>query len=106
MAVVHLTDSNFESEVLKSDLPVLVDFWAEWCMPCKKVAPILEEVAGQLNGKVKVAKINIEEGQGMATKYGVMSVPTFMFFKGGQVLNQKVGVLSKEQLISEIQNNL
>ena len=106
MAVVHLTDENFEQEVLKSDLPVLVDFWAEWCGPCKMFAPVLDDVANELDGKLKFAKINIEEGQSSATNYGIMSVPTIVFFKNGQVSSQKSGALTKEQLIGEIQNNI
>jgi thioredoxin 1 len=106
MAIVHLTDKNFEQEVLKSNLPVLVDFWADWCAPCKTVAPILEEVASQFEGRIKIAKINIEEGRNTATKYAVMSIPTFIFFKNGEALSQKVGVINRDQLVKEIEDNL
>jgi len=106
MSIVHLTDGNFEKEVLKSKIPVLVDFWAEWCMPCKMIAPILDEVVKKFHGKLKIAKLNIDEGQDTATKYAVMSIPTLMFFKNGAVSDQVVGALSKEQLIKKIQDNL
>lgn len=106
MAIVHLNDQNFEKEVIKSDLPVFVDFFAEWCMPCKKVAVIFDEVAKAYDGKLKFAKINIEEGQATTTKYGIMSIPTLVFFKEGNVIGQKSGLLTKEQLVKEINNNL
>jgi thioredoxin 1 len=106
MSIVHLTDGNFEKEVLKSKIPVLIDFWAQWCMPCKAIAPILDEIVKKYHGKLKVAKLNIDEGQDTATKYGIMSIPTLMFFKDGVVCDQVVGALSKEQLIKKIQDNL
>ncbi|MFH1655835.1 MAG: thioredoxin [Candidatus Omnitrophota bacterium] len=106
MAIVHLTDKNFEKEVLKSKTPVLVDFWAEWCMPCKMIAPILDEIFKEYSGRLKIAKINIDEGQNTATKYGIMSIPTLMFFKNGVVSDQVVGALTREQLIKKIQDNL
>jgi len=106
MAIVHLTDANFEKEVIKSDLPVLVDFFAEWCGPCKKLAVVFDEVSKSYDGKVKFAKINIEEGQAIANKYGVMSVPTLIFFKEGNISAHKSGFLTKEQLVKEINNNL
>ena len=106
MVVVHLSDQNFQNEVIKSKVPVLVDFWAEWCMPCKMIAPIINEIAKEFSGKIKIAKLNIDEGQNTATKYGVMSIPTIMFFKNGVVCDQVVGALSKEQLKKKIHNNL
>ena len=106
MVVVHLTDQNFQNEVIKSKVPVLVDFWAEWCMPCKMIAPIIDEIAKEFSGKLKIAKLNIDEGQNTATKYGIMSIPTIMFFKNGVVSDQVVGVLTKEQLKKKIQTNL
>lgn len=106
MSLVHLTEKNFQEEVIKSSLPVLVDFWAEWCMPCKKIAPIVDEVAKEYSGKIKVAKVNIDEGQGIASKYGIMSIPTLIIFKDGKAIDQVVGFLSKQQLKSKIEENL
>ena len=98
MATVAVTDENFENEVLGSDTPVLVDFWAEWCPPCKAIAPVLEELAGEMSGKVKIAKVNIEENPNAPTKYGVRSIPTLIVFKGGEIVSQNVGALSKPDL--------
>lgn len=98
-----LTDKNFEAEVLKSNVPVLVDFWAAWCGPCKVMSPIVEEVAKALEGKpVKVAKMNVDENQETPGKYGIMSIPTLMIFKNGQVVDQMVGVQAKEKLIEKL----
>lgn len=102
MADVVITDQNFEREVIKSDKPVLVDFWASWCRPCIMQGPIVEEVARQLAGKAKVGKLNVDENPAMAQKYGVMSIPTIMIFKGGTVVKQFVGVQSKEKLVGEL----
>ena len=93
--IVTLTDSNFAQEVLKSTTPVLVDFWAEWCGPCKMVAPILDELASEYDGKVKIGKVNIDEFQGLATQYGIRAIPTLLLFKDGQVADQIVGLRSK-----------
>ena len=98
MATVAVNDSNFEAEVLNSDTPVLVDFWPEWCPPCKAIAPVLEELAGEMSGKVKIAKVNIEENPNAPTKYGVRSIPTLIVFKGGEIVSQNVGALSKPDL--------
>ncbi|MFC1703873.1 thioredoxin [Candidatus Omnitrophota bacterium] len=106
MSLVHLTDKNFDSEVLASKEPVLVDFSAEWCGPCKMVAPIIEELANEYDGKIKIAKLDVDEGQGAATKYSVMAVPTLMFFKDGAVVEQISGALNKSQLKSKIDKNL
>ena len=93
--IVILTDGNFAQEVLKSTTPVLVDFWAEWCGPCKMVAPILDELASEYDGKVKIGKVNIDEFQGLATTYGIRAIPTLLIFKDGQVADQIVGLRSK-----------
>jgi thioredoxin 1 len=102
MGALHLDDKNFEQEVLKSDLPVLVDFWAEWCGPCRAIAPIIEELAGELQGKMKVAKVNVDEAQDLAGNYNVMSIPTLLIFKNGQPVEQVVGAMPKPQLMTKI----
>lgn len=102
----YVTDGNFDSEVLQSTTPVLVDYWAEWCGPCKMIAPILDDVAKEYSGKLKVAKLNIDENQETPAKYGIRGIPTLMLFKGGAVEATKVGALSKSQLTSFIDNNL
>lgn len=104
--VVHVTDQSFEDDVLKAEHPVLVDYWAAWCGPCKMIAPILDEVAGEYNGKLAVAKLDVDENQGTATKYGIRGVPTLMLFKGGNVVAQHVGVLSKTQLTAFLDSHL
>lgn len=96
--IVHTTDANFESDVLKSDRPVLLDFWAEWCSPCKMIAPILDEIAADYAGRVNVVKINIDENPNTPRTYHVRGIPTLMLFKNGQVQAQKVGAVSKSQL--------
>jgi thioredoxin 1 len=106
MALIHLTDNNFKKEVLESDLPVLVDFWAPWCGPCKMLGPLVEESAKEFDKKLKVAKVNVDESPQAATKYGVMSIPTLIFFKQGKVMNQVIGVLSRQELKKKIQENL
>ena len=98
MATKTVTDASFASDVLKSDKPVLVDFWAEWCGPCKMIGPSLEEISSELAGKVKVAKLNIDENPELAAQFGVRSIPTLMIFKGGQVASMKVGALPKTAL--------
>ena len=104
--IVKLTDGTFEAEVLKCSTPVLVDYWAEWCGPCKMIAPILEDISTEYAGKLKVAKINIDENSDIAPKYGVRGIPTLMLFKGGNVEATKVGALSKSQLSAFINQNL
>jgi thioredoxin 1 len=105
-AIVHVTDSTFESEVLQSSTPVLVDYWAEWCGPCKMIAPILDDVAKEYGGKLKVAKLNIDENQDTPPKFGIRGIPTLMLFKNGNVEATKVGALSKSQLAAFIDSNL
>ena len=106
MAVQEVTDKNFETEVLKADLPVLVDFWAEWCGPCKVISPIVAEISDELNGKLKVAKVNVDESQELATKFNIMSIPTLMLFKGGKPVEQIVGAMGKDQLLAKINPQL
>ena len=98
MSSVNVSDNDFDEEVLKSDKPVVVDFWAEWCGPCKSMGPLIDELANEKSDKVKVAKVNIDESPEAPTTYGVRGIPTFMVFKDGQVLDTKVGGMSKSQL--------
>ena len=104
--IVYLTDDSFQNEVLESSEPVLVDYWAEWCGPCKMIAPILTEIATEYQGKVKVAKLNIDENPQTPPKYGIRGIPTLMLFKGGNVEATKVGALSKSQLTAFIDTNI
>ena len=98
MGVGKVSDTNFDAEVLKSKEPVVVDFWAEWCGPCKMIAPALEEIAGSLNGKVKIVKLNVDENPATAQKYGIMSIPTLMLFKNGELASRQVGAAPKQKL--------
>ena len=103
--IVYVTDDSFEQEVLNSDLPVLVDYWAEWCGPCKMIAPILEEIVGDYADKIKIAKLNIDENPNTPPKFGIRGIPTLMLFKNGEVEATKVGALSKSQLTAFIDSN-
>ncbi|HHH38000.1 MAG TPA: thioredoxin TrxA [Sedimenticola sp.] len=104
--IVHLSDDSFEKDVLKSSQPVLVDYWAEWCGPCKMIAPVLDEIAGEYQGKLKVAKLNIDDNPNTPPRYGIRGIPTLMLFKDGEVEATKVGAVSKSQLMAFIDSNL
>ena len=104
--ILYVTDDTFETEVLQSTQPVLVDYWADWCGPCKMVSPILDELAGEYAGKLKIAKLNIDENQDTPAKFGIRGIPTLMLFKNGNIEATKVGALSKSQLSAFIDSNL
>lgn len=102
MSLVHLTEENFDGEVMQSDIPVIVDFWATWCPPCKILAPVFEELAGEYEGKMKFAKLDTDEVRAVAQKYSIMSIPTLIVFKGGKEVERMVGALPKESLKEKI----
>ena len=104
--IVQLTDANFDEEVIKSKVPVLVDYWAEWCGPCKMIAPVLDEIATDYEGRVKIAKLNIDDNPQTPPRYGIRGIPTLMLFKAGDVEATKVGAVSKSQLAAFIDGNL
>lgn len=104
--ILHVTDAEFEDKVLQASGPVLVDYWAEWCGPCKMIAPILDEIAGEYEGRLTVAKVNIDENPATPQRYGVRGIPTLMVFKGGEVIATKVGALTKSQLAAFLEGNL
>jgi thioredoxin 1 len=105
-SIVHTSDANFSSDVLKSETPVLLDFWAEWCGPCKMIAPILDEIAEEYKGRVKIAKINIDENPQTPPRFNIRGIPTLILFKNGTVEAQKVGAVSKSQLAAFLDSNL
>lgn len=104
--IVHVTDDSFESEVLQAGTPVLVDYWADWCGPCKMIAPVLDEIADEYDGRVKIAKLNIDDSPNTPPRYGIRGIPTLMLFKDGEVEATKVGAVSKSQLTAFIDSNI
>lgn len=105
-SIKHVTDATFESDVLKSDLPVLVDYWAEWCGPCKMIAPLLDDAASLYNGRVIIAKLNVDDNPDTAAKFGIRGIPTLMLFKDGKAAATKVGAMSKSQLTAFLDESL
>jgi thioredoxin 1 len=103
---IHVSDRTFDAEVLSSEIPVLTDFWAEWCGPCKTIAPILEEIAEEYDGELKIAKLDVDENNHTAMRYGVKSIPTLILFRNGQLVESLVGAMSKERLLSRIRPHL
>ena len=106
MPTKNITDENFEKEVIKSEKMTLVDFWAEWCGPCKEVAPILEEISNEMSDQIVIAKHNIDEQPNIPTKYGVRGIPTMLIFKGGELISTKVGASTKSNIVSWIKENI
>ena len=104
--IKHVSDASFEADVLKSDKPVLVDYWADWCGPCKAIAPILDETAKEMDGRLQIAKMNVDDNREVPAKFGIRGIPTLMIFKGGQLAATKVGMLSKTQLTAFIEPHL
>ncbi len=104
--IKHITDASFEADVLKSDTPVLVDYWAEWCGPCKMIAPILDDVSGAYEGKLQIAKMNVDENRDIPAKFGIRGIPTLMLFKNGELAATKVGAINKAQLTAFLEQQL
>lgn len=103
---LHLTDDSFENEVIKSDKPVLIDFWAAWCGPCRMIAPVIEELSQEYDGKAKICKLDVDNNQQTAMQFGIRSIPTLLIFKGGEVVDTIVGAVPKEQIVSKLQNHV
>jgi thioredoxin 1 len=103
---LHLTDDAFEKEVLQSDVPVLIDFWAAWCGPCRMIAPIVEEMSEEYDGKAKICKLDVDNNQKTAMNYGIRSIPTILIFKGGEVVDSIVGAVPKQQIVERLSNHL
>lgn len=101
--IIHLTDANFKQEVLESKLPVLIDFWATWCAPCRIIAPIVEELSREYDGKLKVCKLDVDSNQNTAIEYGIRSIPTLLFFKNGTVVGQIIGAVAKNKIVEQIE---
>ncbi len=99
---IHVTDADFEKEVLQSPVPVVVDFWAEWCGPCKMIAPLIDELSKEFEGKAKMVKVDVDNNSATAMKYGIRNIPTLLFFKGGQVVDKQVGVVAKANLADKV----
>ncbi len=100
---IEVTDANFEKEVLQSNIPVIVDFWAEWCGPCRMVAPIVKEISGEFEGRAKVAKMDVDSNPDIPVKYGIRNIPTILFFKNGQIVDKQVGAVPKNVLVSKLE---
>ncbi len=103
---IHLTDDQFENEVLKSDVPVLIDFWAAWCGPCRMIAPIVEELAVEYEGKAKITKLDVDNNQNTAQQYGIRSIPTVLIFKNGEVVDSIIGAVPKQQIVERLESHL
>jgi len=106
MGALHLDEKNFEAEVIKSPLPVLVDFWAEWCGPCKMIGPVIDQLSTELQGKMKIGKVNVDDSAELAGQFNVMSIPTLLIFKGGKPVDQIVGAMPKDKLLAKLNPHL